>query len=151
MRNILTLLALLSSVVICVNLRIEQLMTADEMRETGVSTLAPAQKEALTRWLNVYTLRVVSIARRTETQDSRISTVRTSCNPAIESTISGKIEGWDGDTIFRLDNGQIWQQAEYDYTYFYDYRPDVTIYSTTSGCRMKVEGESETVLVKRIK
>jgi hypothetical protein len=29
--------------------------------------------------------------------------------------------------------------------------PDVTIYATQSGCRMKVEDENETVLVKRIK
>ncbi|MGB9472357.1 MAG: hypothetical protein WBQ59_23640, partial [Candidatus Acidiferrum sp.] len=77
--------------------------------------------------------------------------VRTSCSPAIESTISGDLEGWDGDTIFKLDNGQIWQQAEYEYTYFYAYRPDVTIYQTDAGCRMKVEDETDTVLVKRIK
>jgi hypothetical protein len=48
-------------------------------------------------------------------------------------------------------NGQIWQQAEYDYTYFYEYHPDVTIYDTSAGCRMKVEDEEETVVVKRIK
>lgn len=74
-----------------------------------------------------------------------------SCVPAIESAITGEVEGWDGETIFKLDNGQIWQQAEYDYTYFYEYHPDVTIYQTSAGCRMKVEDEEETVLVKRIK
>ncbi len=74
-----------------------------------------------------------------------------SCSPAIESAITGEIEGWDGETIFKLDNGQIWQQAEYDYTYFYEYHPDVTIYETSAGCLMKVEDESDTVLVKRIK
>jgi hypothetical protein len=52
---------------------------------------------------------------------------RSSCTPAIESAITGEIKGWDGETIFKLDNGQIWQQAEYDYTYFYEYHPDVTI------------------------
>ena len=74
-----------------------------------------------------------------------------SCVPAIESAISGEVHGWDGETIFKLDNGQIWQQAEYDYNYFYDYNPDVTIYQTSGGCRMKVEGENETLPVKRIK
>jgi hypothetical protein len=76
---------------------------------------------------------------------------RSSCVPTIESAITGEIEGWDGETIFKLDNGQIWQQAEYDYTYFYEYHPDITIYETRAGCRMKVEDEDETVLVKRIK
>jgi hypothetical protein len=76
---------------------------------------------------------------------------RSSCSPAVESAISGEVKGWEGETIFKLDNGQIWQQAEYDYTYFYEYHPDVTIYETSGGCRMKVEDESDTVLVKRIK
>jgi len=58
---------------------------------------------------------------------------------------------WEGETIFKLDNGQIWQQAEYAYTYSYAYRPDVTIYQTTAGCRMKVEDEDETIIVERIK
>jgi hypothetical protein len=80
-----------------------------------------------------------------------LTPLRGSCTPAIESAITGEIEGWDGETIFKLDNGEIWQQAEYDYTYFYEYHPDVTIYLTSSGCRMKVEGESDTVVVKRIK
>jgi hypothetical protein len=75
----------------------------------------------------------------------------TGCTPAIESTISGTCEGWSGETVFKLDNGQIWQQAEYDYTYSYAYRPTVTIYQTRAGCRMKVEDEDETLLVKRIK
>jgi hypothetical protein len=81
----------------------------------------------------------------------RVVPSRSSCVPAVESAITGEIEGWDGETIFKLDNGQIWQQAEYDYTYFYEYHPDVTIYQTSAGCRMKVEDEDDTVLVKRIK
>jgi hypothetical protein len=68
----------------------------------------------------------------------------------VESTIKGDFEGWDGETIFQLDNGQIWQQAEYDYMYSYQYRPDVTIYQTSDGCKMKVEDEDETIEVKRI-
>ena len=76
---------------------------------------------------------------------------QSSCVPTIESAITGEVHGWSGDTIFKLDNGQIWQQAEYDYTYFYEYHPDVTIYQTSGGCKMKVEDEDETIIVKRIK
>ena len=78
-------------------------------------------------------------------------TLPSSCVPTIESAISGEVHGWNGDTIFKLDNGQIWQQAEYDYTYFYEYHPDVTIYQTRGGCKMKVEDEDDTIIVKRIK
>jgi hypothetical protein len=76
---------------------------------------------------------------------------RSSCSPAVESAITGEVHGWSGETIFKLDNGQIWQQAVYDYEYFYEFHPDVTIYETNEGCRMKVEDEDDTVLVKRIK
>jgi hypothetical protein len=131
--------------------KIEHVMTAQEMRDTGIATLNTSQRQALDDWLNRYTLRVLRVAIQQEGTASASTPARTSCSPAIESTISGEIEGWDGETIFKLDNGQIWQQAEYDYNYFYAYRPDVTIYQANAGCRMKVEDETETVLVKRIK
>jgi hypothetical protein len=73
------------------------------------------------------------------------------CTPAIETTLAGEFNGWEGETIFKLSNGQIWEQAEYDYMYSYSYMPEVTIYPTTTGCKLKVEDENETVLVKRIK
>jgi len=132
-------------------LKADQVMTQQEMRETGIANLGPAQRQAFDAWLNRYTLRILKATSEPEPTSSRAFSGRSSCSPSIESTISGEIEGWDGETIFKFDNGQIWQQAEYDYTYFYAYRPEVTIYQTSSGCRMKVEDETETILVKRIK
>jgi hypothetical protein len=79
-----------------------------------------------------------------------VARLGSACSPAIESTIVSDFEGWSGETIFKLDNGQIWEQAEYDYDYDYEYRPDVTIYQTSGGCKMKVEGMNETILVRRI-
>jgi hypothetical protein len=132
-------------------LTVEQVMTLQEMRESGISTLTATQKQAFNNWLNRYSLKLYTLATQQQLPNSGTSYVRSSCSPAIESTISGEIEGWDGNTVFKLDNGQIWQQTEYDYTYFYAYRPEVTIYQTSAGCRMKVEDETDTVLVKRIK
>lgn len=36
---------------------------------------------------------------------------------AIETSIDGDFEGWDGETIFKMMNGSIWQKASYNYTY----------------------------------
>jgi hypothetical protein len=137
-------------------LKIEQFMTPQELQQTGVSLLSPQQREALNRWLFSYTMRVAAAAASVEPKqpNARTPSARATgsyCAPAIESTISGEFKGWSGDTIFKLDNGQIWQQAEYEYTYSYAYRPNVTIYQTSSGCRMKVEDKEETILVRRIK
>ncbi len=136
-------------------LKIEQLMTAQELQQTGVSALLPQQRQFLNQWLVNYTIRILSTSAQSTKQTAPGSAppraTGSTCSPAIESAISGDFSGWSGETIFKLDNGQIWQQAEYDYTYSYDYHPDVTIYQTSSGCRMKVEGEDETIIVKRIK
>jgi hypothetical protein len=126
-------------------LTIDSVMTAKEAQQSGIWTLSVEQKTALNIWLVRYTTQLLSARASQPTATSA------NCSPAIESSISGDFEGWDGETIFKLDNGQIWQQAEYDYTYSYSYRPEVTIYQTRSGCRMKVEDEEETILVKRIR
>jgi len=130
---------------------IEQLMTPQELKESGVSRLTDTQRHALNVWLNRYSKSLLQLANRSAAEEPTQSTVRSKCSPAVESTLAGNFNGWSGDTIFKLDNGQIWEQAEYAYTYSYSYRPEVTIYQTSGGCRMKVEDENETILVKRIK
>jgi hypothetical protein len=127
-------------------LKIEDVMTAAQMKETGIDRLTPSERQALNIWLDQYTQTVLRVGQEHTGRGSRGD-----CTPAVESTIQGDFEGWDGETVFKLDNGQIWQQATYDYMYSYEYRPDVTIYQTSAGCTMKVEGEDETVEVKRIK
>lgn len=67
----------------------------------------------------------------------------------IKATIVNDFNGWSGDTIFELDNGQIWKQSEYDYDYNYSYRPDAIIYSNGYDYKILVEGNS--VGVKRLK
>jgi hypothetical protein len=69
----------------------------------------------------------------------------------IESTIEGEFKGWEGSTIFKLTNGQIWQQSEYSYMYHYAYRPSVTIYESKDGVKMKVEDVDEVISVKKLK
>lgn len=69
----------------------------------------------------------------------------------VESSIDGDFEGWEGETIFKLMNGQIWQQASYDYNYTYSYNPDVVIYRSGSVYKMKVDGVDDTIEVVRLK
>jgi len=77
--------------------------------------------------------------------------VVTTPSPVIESWISGTFNGWDGDTVVTLMNGQTWRQAEYHYDYGYAYGPDVVIYdSLIYGWRMWVEGWDDWVRVERI-
>jgi hypothetical protein len=68
-----------------------------------------------------------------------------------KTCISGEFDGWTGDTVFSLCNGEVWQQTEYKYTYHYAYNPNVLIYSTGYQYRMRVDGVSDTIAVTRIR
>jgi len=68
---------------------------------------------------------------------------------AIKSVIINEFNGWSGDTIFELQNGQTWKQDKYQYKYFYVYRPKATIIKIGSNHIIIVKGKS--IRVKRIK
>lgn len=69
----------------------------------------------------------------------------------VESKIDGDFEGWDGDTIFKLENGQIWQQSSFAFTYKFAFRPKVIIFQKDSRWFMKVDGVEKTIEVKQLK
>jgi hypothetical protein len=69
----------------------------------------------------------------------------------ITSKIDGEFTGWEGETIFQLTNGQVWQQDFYAYKYHYAFMPDVLIYQDGSRYKMKVEGVDDAIYVKRLR
>jgi hypothetical protein len=68
----------------------------------------------------------------------------------IETQISGEFIGWRGETIFKMTNGQTWQQSTYSYMYQYAYNPEVLIYEFNGSWIMKVEDVAETIAVKKL-
>lgn len=120
------------------DLKVTDFMTEKEFKETGLEKLSRTELEKLNSWFLEFA--AILLAKSTSTPT------------IIESRIDGTFEGWDGDTIFKLENGQIWQQDSYAYHYSYKYRPKVTIYKTSLGrYKMKVDGISREIYVKRIK
>ena len=69
----------------------------------------------------------------------------------IETQIDGEFEGWDGETVVKLMNGQIWIQTEYHYEYLYAYMPGVLIYQSGGNWKMRVEGTSKAVGVRQLR
>ena len=69
----------------------------------------------------------------------------------VESRIDGEFSGWEGDTIFKLQNGQLWQQSSYAYKYRYSYSPEVLIYKSGSVYKMRVDGVDGEIAVRRLK
>ncbi len=68
-----------------------------------------------------------------------------------ESRIAGVFEGWSGDTVFRLRNGQVWQQSSDSVARHHAEMPGVLIYRSGIGYKMKVDGVDQTISVKRLK
>ncbi len=66
-----------------------------------------------------------------------------------ESRIVNDFNGWSGDTIFELQNDQIWKQDKYKYKYFYAYHPKATFVKVGAKYIMTVKGKS--IRVKQIK
>lgn len=65
----------------------------------------------------------------------------------VNSIITSDFNGWSGDTVFVLQNGQVWQQSQY--AYMYAYRPSVTIEAFGTSGILTVNGKS--INVKRLK
>ncbi len=67
-----------------------------------------------------------------------------------ESRIEGDFEGFDGDRVYRLVNGQKWQQAHFKYRYFYQYQPVARIWNDGGQYLLDVEGMNEMIAVRRV-
>ncbi len=69
----------------------------------------------------------------------------------LKTQIDGEFTGWEGETIFKMMNGTIWQQASYAYTYHYAYMPEVIIYKKSGTYYMKVEDVDDAIAVTQIR
>lgn len=69
----------------------------------------------------------------------------------ISSRIDGEFNGTNDEVVFKLRNGQIWQQIGYRYRYRYRYAPLVSIDARGSTGVMTVEGFDDPIKVRRIR
>jgi hypothetical protein len=84
---------------------IQQLMSEQEFRAAGLHRLSDEERAALNRWLVNYTVQEApELLRSNEEVRAAEDAIR------IEASIKPPFSGWSGDTLFHLDNGQVWQQ-----------------------------------------
>ncbi len=119
---------------------LEQMLSGEEQANLKTLTMTPAQREQLRE----------TIIRMFHQGYGKGQAQALTTDGVIESNISGTFNGWTGETIFKLQNGQIWQQSSYDYHYTYAYAPKVLIYPSGGGHKMQVEGSSDTIGVRRL-
>jgi hypothetical protein len=80
--------------------------------------------------------------------DEPIEVVRV--NVLEDGIIVSDFGGFDGNSQFEFDNGHVWKQAEYKYSYHYAYRPHAIIIDGIGGVTLHVEDMTDEVLVRRV-
>jgi hypothetical protein len=125
--------------------RLEQLLTKDEQSTLGITTMSPEGKTAMRDAL----IRMYQQGYRAgQTVNKPVAVTVPS---VIETQVDGEFSGWEGETIVKLINGQIWQQMEYHYEYHYAYMPKVLVYPSGGGFKMKIEGTEQAIGVQRLR
>jgi hypothetical protein len=140
---------------------LEEQMTGKEFISAGLQKLSEEELSALNAWLQAHSVATLDSAKPTTANtrgfdgDTRgfEDDVRGGMNDdTIVSRIIGPVNGWDGETVFKLDNGMIWQQVESGRFHISVVEnPLVTIdKGLFDSWRLKIDGYNKEVRVKRI-
>lgn len=141
---------------------LEEQMTGKEYDAAGLDKLTPEELEALNNWLRAHSVATLDQPRAGSFQsvdgrggDQRGFESRGQGNvdrSPINSRLKGSFDGWDGKTVFELENGMIWEQADKDKFYIREIQnPVVTIEpGAFHTWRLSVEGYSSECRVERI-
>lgn len=132
-------------------LPLNKLMPPAQQRQLGIQKLTPEEQERLRVFIVGVYLDGVEQGKRGQSDTASSTPSPKQPAAAIESQIDGDFEGWQGETIVKLTNGQVWQQVEYYYHYHYAFRPKVLVYRSGAGYKMKVDGIDRSVEVIQIK
>ncbi|MEX0941105.1 MAG: hypothetical protein WD002_01005 [Pseudomonadales bacterium] len=82
---------------------IETLMTGEERKATGIAKLTEEERRALNAWL----------AREENTRATKPvgpPAYQTKRPDKVHALVVPEFDGWSGNTVFALDNGEVWQQ-----------------------------------------
>lgn len=125
---------------------LEKVLSASQLEAIGVSQMSETQKETL-RMALISTYSNGYEAGREKAVEQAITSLQQKAVPenTIESQVDGDFEGFEGETIIKLMNGQIWQQTDYWYHYHYSFMPKVIIFKSGGGYKMKVDGIDKAV------
>jgi hypothetical protein len=141
---------------------LEEQMSGKEFSAAGLDKLTPEELGALNNWIRRHSVATLqqaggsgSTAAAAEGGDQRGFENRGADEAertVIKSRLVGSFSGWDGNTIFTLENGMIWEQADKDKSYIPEVQnPEVTIEPAMfKKWRLSIDGFNSACKVKRI-
>lgn len=122
---------------------VEKAMTPTQYEAAGLSKLDPAERAKLDDFIRNY----VSVSNEkvaTAAVDKAVKENKVSAPEIINSRIVGPFTGYNGRTVFTLENGQRWAQSQRDTAYYPRMEsPGVIIVKKGFGYRMYIAGATD--------
>lgn len=143
---------------------LEEQMTGKEFSAAGLEKLSPQELDELNAWIRKHSLATLATTpgknptatAASSSEDNRGLKSEKKDEDEDTSTITskliGKFSGWDGQTVFKLENGMIWAQASKKKFYTKEIENPVVIieHGMFGSWRLRVEGLDEDCKVRRI-
>jgi hypothetical protein len=146
---------------------LEEQMTGKEFTGAGLDKLTPDELAALNAWIRKRSLATIDVpasataaaattSSATESTDGDQRGFRSEKDEEdrspITSRIVGTFSGWDGQTVFKLENGMIWEQADKDKFYIREVENPVAVIEPGifGTWRLHIEGYNSKCRVERI-
>ncbi len=141
---------------------LEEQMSGKEFTATGLDKLTAEELEALNNWIRRHSVATLdqpkagsyAVTGGAEVDDRGFKNKKDSeeDRSPITTRIKGSFTGWDGHTVFTLENGMIWEQADQEKFYTKKVQnPEITISPGMFGTwRLSMVGHNSACRVKRI-
>ena len=119
---------------------VQKAMTPADYDAAGLQKLEPAERAKLDEFIRNY-VAVSNEKVATTAVDKAVKENKVSAPEVIQSRIVGPFTGYNGRSIFTLENGQRWAQTQRDSAYFPKIdSPPVVIVKAGFGYRMHIAG-----------
>ena len=143
-------------------------MSVSDYRATGLDKLSDAQVKALSTWFANYESQhakdcaqsaaiapaaaAAPVAAASKPATPASARQRVSDDDVTTSRISGKFSGWYGSTVFKLENGQTWEQTDDSVlTIAAMQNPEITISKGAFDTYyLEVKGMTDSVPVRKV-
>jgi len=92
---------------------LEERMSQKDFQAAGLNKLTPAELKVLDNWLRAHYKTTTTVTTRYVSPSGKpVFYPKENERKTVESRIDGKFYGWRGHTVFTLENGEQWTQAE---------------------------------------
>ena len=128
-------------------------MSAAQFQAAGLDKLSAEELIALNTWLREHITAAPSASTTAAANQGRTGAPLDTGDSEFSTRIIGEFRGWEGKTIFHLENGQVWQQTGQDsWAGVQLNNPTVIIKPGFMGSWVfKIDGYNTTTRVKRIR